>query len=344
MCYFVARRVVVLAVLFAALVAGTILSAQRASSAMVTAATRFVDSLSADQRQRVVLDFASNERFRWHFIPDEMFARQGLPIGAMTGPQRTLAQDLLRAGLSQRGYLTYTEIMKLEAILRAIENGRLARDPEAYVFSVFGTPGAEGTWGWRVEGHHISLNFTVVNGAVASSPSFAGANPAEVRDGARKGLRVLALQEDSARTLLMALDESQRATAIFDARSPRDIVTENMPVAQPLAPVGLSASAMTPRQRELLLQVIDTYASLLADDIAAGRMASIRNAGIENIVFGWAGGTERGEPHYYRIQGPTFLIELDNTQGGGNHIHSVWRDFNGDFGRDLLREHIAASH
>ena len=325
------------------LFAGVLVSAQRATAAMAGAAGRFLAALSPEQRAQAVFAFESDERFRWHFVPG--FPRKGLPIKSMTEPQRKLAHDLLRTGLSQNGYLTYTAIIQLETILRVIENGDgPVRDPELYLFSVFGTPSATGTWGWRVEGHHVSLHFTVVNGTVvASAPSFAGANPAEVRDGAQKGQRTLAAQEDTARALVMALDPSQRSTAVFSTNAPRDIVTGNMGRIEPLAPAGIKASALTAPQREQLMRVIETYASLMADDVAAERMARIQQAGTGNITFGWAGGLARGDRHYYRVQGPTFLIEFDNTQGNGNHVHSVWRDFNGDFGRDLLREHLRAS-
>jgi hypothetical protein len=217
----------------------------------------------------------------------------------------------------------------------------LERDPEKYFFSIFGTPSATDTWGWRVEGHHISLHFTVVNGTlVASSPSFFGSNPAEVREGPKKGLRILGAEEDAARALLQSLDPAQRAKAILDATAPGDMVTMATVDIKPLSPSGLGADAMTAAQRDLLMKLLDVYIGKMAADIAEDRLARVRKAGVEKIGFAWAGETERGKKHYYRIQGPTFLVEYDNTQNDGNHIHSVWRDFNGDFGRDLLREHL----
>jgi hypothetical protein len=263
----------------------------------------------------------------------------------MTEPQRKLAHELLKTGLSDRGYTTYTQIMQLESILKVLENGKgPVRDPENYRFSVFGTPSAKGTWGWRVEFHHISLHFSVVNGtAISSTPSFAGANPAEVKDGPQKGQRTLGALEDTARALVTALDANQRKTAIFNNVALNDIVTENALDINPLTPEGLKASAMTAAQRDMLMKVLDAYAGLMAPDIANDRMTKIKIAGIENLTFAWAGSIERGQKHYYRVQGPTFLIEFDNTQNDGNHVHSVWRDFRGDFGRDLLREHLRTS-
>jgi hypothetical protein len=332
--------------LLCALAAGAIVSAQRASSTMTTAASRFLESLTPEQRKQAVFPFESDERLRFNFIPDEMFPRNGLPFGAMSDPQRKAAHDLLRSGLSARGYETYTAIMALENVLRAIEMGKLARDPDAYRFTIFGTPDPKGTWGWRAEGHHVSLHFSVVNGtATASTPSFAGSNPAEIREGAEKGTRVLGLLEDSGRALVTALDEKQRATAVFAGTALNEIVTTNRLDIDPLSPEGIRAAAMTSSQRDLLMRVIDAYAGLMATDLAAERLAKIKAAGLDQVAFAWAGPLERGARHYYRVQGPTFLIEYDNSQNDGNHVHSIWRDFRGDFGRDLLREHLrAAAH
>ena len=325
---------------------GAIVHAQRTSSsaAMATAAEKFLGSLTPEQRQQATFQFDSAERLRWHFVPQ--FERNGLQLKAMTEPQRKLAQDLLKTGLSDRGYTTYSQIMQLENILKAVEKGSgPTRDPEGYRFSVFGTPSPKGTWGWRVEFHHISLHFDVVNGtAISSTPSFAGANPAEVKDGPQKGQRTLGALEDTARALVTSLDAGQRKTAVFNDVALNDIVTGNALDIKPLSPQGIMVSAMNPSQRDQLMKVLDAYAGLMAADIAADRMAKIKAAGIEKIGFAWAGSIERGQKHYYRVQGPTFLIEFDNTQNNGNHIHSIWRDFNGDFGRDLLREHIKAAH
>jgi hypothetical protein len=282
-----------------------------------------------------------------------MFPRKGLLIRDMTPAQRTLAHDLMKASLSQRGYMTASQIMDLENVLNAIEAAQraagssaeaaraLERNPQKYFFSVFGTPSPKSTWGWRVEGHHVSLHFSVVNGTlVASSPTFFGSNPAEVREGPKKGLRILGAEEDAARALVDALDASQRTTAIIETKAPGDMLTMANVDIKPLSPAGLSAEAMTAPQRDLLMKLIDVYVGYMQADVAAERTAKLKKAGIEKIAFAWAGETERGKKHYYRLQGPTFLVEYDNTQNDGNHIHSVWRDFNGDFGRDLLREHL----
>ncbi len=340
------RRVVVVVCLLAAWGASGAVRAQRSSAAaMAGAASRFLASLSSEQRQTATFPFDAAERLRWNFIPTEVFPRNGLLLKDMTPEQRALAQALLQTGLSQRGYATYTAIIQLEDVLRLIDSERFVRDPVLYRVSVFGTPGSQGAWGWRVEGHHVSLHFTVVNGvAVASTPSFAGTNPAEVRTGAQKGTRILGAQEDAGRALVSALDAAQRATAVVAAVAPGEILTENKLDISPLAPAGIKASALTAPQRERLMAIVDAYAGLMAPEIAAERMARLRAAGADNLTFAWAGPLERGQKHYYRVQGPTFLIEFDNTQNDGNHVHSIWRDFNGDFGRDLLREHLRAAH
>ena len=324
-------------------------SAAKSAAAMTTAAQQWLDGLTPEQRQQAVLAIDNEDRLRWNFIPTNMFPRKGVAIKEMTDAQRKQAHAFLKTGLSQRGYMTASAIMELETILHAIENsggrkGRNVRDPELYFFTVFGTPAAKGTWGWRVEGHHMSLHWTVANNmAVANTPQFFGTNPAEVREeGPKKGLRILGPHEDAARALLNALDDAQKTTAIINAIAPSEIITNNSMKADPLSPSGVPASAMTSAQRDLLLKLIETYTTHMPEDVAAVRTAALRQAGVEKIAFAWAGDTAVGKQHYYRIQGPTFLIEYDNTQNDGNHVHSVWRDFNGDFGRDLLREHVTA--
>ena len=339
-------RLLLLLVLTVVSIVGTMVAAERSASTMASAAEAFLESLTPDQRAQATFTMESDEREKWHFIPTEMFPRNGLTLGEMSDEQRARAHDLLSAGLSQRGYLTTTAVMDLEAVLHEIEQGgRLERNPELYFFSIFGTPSKEGAWAWRVEGHHLSLHFTIVDGsAVGTSPNFFGSNPAQVRSGPKAGFRVLREREDSARALVNALDSAQRAEAVIDSVAPSDILTGAELSVDPLSPVGVKASALSTEQRGLLMGILESYTSIMPDDIASERMASIRESGINDIGFAWAGHTDRGEQHYYRVQGPTFLIEYDNTQGDGNHVHSTWRDFTGDFGRDLLREHLATSH
>jgi hypothetical protein len=308
-----------------------------ATTGMSDAAIALLASLSTEQRSAIHFPFTHAERLNWHFIPRQ---RRGLPLRDMTGAQRDLARALLESGLSPHGSRKVDNIIALELVLRELGQNPRVRDPELYFVSIFGDPSDHRPWGWRFEGHHLSLNFTVVDGApVAWAPAFLGANPAEVRAGSRRGLRALAPEEDLARALVNSLDEDQRARAVVSSRAPPDIITGNARTIDPLEPAGISIADLRPDQVDGLVRLIDEYLSRMAEELAASRRARIEASDLALIGFAWAGSLEAGKPHYYRVQGPTFLIEYDNTQNNANHIHSVWRDFDGDFGRDLLREH-----
>jgi hypothetical protein len=311
--------------------------------AMATAAARLLDSLGPDQRKKASFSLEDAHRVEWFYVPLE---RKGITVKELSPAQRELAFALMKSALSDAGYSKATQIMELDKVLAVMEKNPVRRDPEKYYFSVFGTPTPDGTWGFRVEGHHVSLNFTVVKGRlVATTPEFLGANPAEVRiDGPYKGRRVLHAEEDLGRQLVKSLDDKQRAQAVFDKTAPGDIASRNLPKIDPLAPVGIAFSALAPPQQELLRKLMNEYAARLPAPMAAERLARAEKAGWDKIRFGWAGGLERGQGHYYRIQGPTFLVEYDCTQNDANHIHTVWREYDGDFGRDLLREHYQAAH
>ena len=330
---------------------GWTLDARRDGALMANSASSFLASLTSEQLERGHFAFDNDEeRLYTHFIPPETFERRGVTIGEMDDDQRRAAHDLLRSGLSQRGYMTVQEIMEAEGILQMLEgpDRRFARDPQAYYVTVFGTPSNEGSWGWRWEGHHLSLHFTVVNGDVTvSTPTFLSASPAEVPEGPRRGMRPLGRQEDAGRALLGSLTPEQRRVAVFGEEAPSNIVAGVIsglgalaPEVDPLSPVGISARDLSPVQRQLLMAIVESYVAVMAPDIAALRRAKIQRDGPENITFAWAGGTLRGEISYFRVQGPSFLIEFDHTQGDPNHVHSQWRDFDGDFGRDLIGEHL----
>lgn len=309
---------------------------------MTRAAKHFLASLTAEQRAKTVFRFEDDERMNWHFVPR---ARKGLPLREMSPPQKLLAHALLSAALSRQGYIKATTIMSLEEVLRVLENDSgERRNPEGYYFSIFGEPSEGGTWGFRVEGHHVSQNFTLVKGRAHDAPAFFGANPAEVREGPRKGLRALAAEEDLARTLLSSLDGEQKRVAIVSEKAYADILTSaSRKASLEGQPAGLPASKLSQKQFEHLLSLLEEYVRDLPDDMAGARAAQIKSAG-RNLHFAWAGTEQRGGPHYYRIQAPQFLVEYDNTQNGANHIHTVWRDFKGDFGADLLQQHYRASH
>jgi hypothetical protein len=314
----------------------------RSAAAMAEAANKFLASLSPEQKAKATFNFADENRRDWTFVPRD---RKGVPLKDLNENQRKLAMEFMKSGLGASGYQKATTIISLEPILAQLEgpNRRFPRDPELYYFSIFGTPSAKAPWGWRVEGHHISIHFTIIKGELISNTPLAfGANPAEVRQGERKGLRALAGEEDRGRDLILALDEKQRAVAIFDQKAPNDIFTLAKIKADPLKPEGIPTRELNKQQKALLEKLIDEYLARMPQDVAAERSKKMRDAGFDQIHFAWAGGVNKGDPHYYRVQSQTFLIEYDNTQNNANHIHSVWRDFNGDFGEDLLRAHYQA--
>jgi hypothetical protein len=303
---------------------------------MAAAANSFLAALDSAKRAKANLPFNSAERFNWDFVPRE---RQGVSIKQMSSVERRAALALLRSGLSARGLTKVDAIVGLEEVLFAI-SGSAIRDPELYFFTVFGEPSEKEAWGWRYEGHHVSLNWTVVDGRlVASTPQFLGANPADVRDGPRKGTRALAAEEDLGRALVKSLSADQRRTqAILSIDAPEEILTGSSREAAIREDKGIPYGNLTDKQQGLLLSLIQEYASAQPLAVAQTRLARVR-AELPSIKFAWMGGLEKGQGHYYRIQGSTFLIEYDNTQNGANHIHCVWREFKGDFGKDLLAEH-----
>jgi len=309
---------------------------------MADAARAFLATLTPDQRTKAVLPFNSEERFHWFYTP---VSRKGVPLKELTPAQRQAALALLHAGLSEKGYSKAETIRKLEDLLREIEQGRgPTRDPDLYFFTFFGEPDANGAWGWRYEGHHCSQNWTIVHGkSIGSSPQFFGANPAEVRDGPMKGTRVLSAEEDLGRSLVKSLTAEQRAEAVISTSAPGDILTTNTRAAAIQEDKGVAYSKLTKDQQGTLLALIEEYLSAQPRAQARERLEKIQKAGFDQIKFAWMGGLEKGEGHYYRVQGSTFLIEYDNTQNNANHIHCVWRDFHGDWGEDLLADHYRNS-
>lgn len=315
------------------------LFADRAVEEMKEAALAFLNALDDEQRAVVSFSFGNEERLNWHFIPKD---RKGLALNKMEEEQKALAFALLAAGMSREGQIKALTIMSLEKILQIAEgpNRRFSRDPALYHMSVFGAPSAEGTWGWRFEGHHLSLNYTIVQGRLVSgTPSFYGTNPARVKSGPRKGLRVLSAEEDTARALIQSLNKAQLKKAWIADEAPRDIFTSADRRADPLKHQGLRSTALNWHQKELLMEIIEQYVSRNRSELAQQDLEKIEAAGIENIYFAWMGGLKEGEAHYYSVQGPTFLLEYDNIQNNANHVHATWRDFDNDFGIDVLKRH-----
>jgi len=308
-----------------------------------SAAQRLMKATPAAAQAKLVQPFTDEARSDWHYTPRQ---RAGVAWKDMSAEQQAAATELLRTALTAQGLDKVRAVMALEIALREIES-RSSRDPENYAIAIFGTPGdAQAGWGWRIEGHHLSLHWTLRGDAYVSSlPQFFGANPARApRDfgtQVRAGSRVLGAEEDRGFLLLRSLSPEQRKTAIFDTKPYGDILTRNAAKVSPLEPKGIPFAQLGPEQQALLLSLISTFAEHLNPDLATARLARVRAGGLESVRFGWAGGVEPGAPYYFRIQGAAFLIELDNS--GGNHIHSAWRDFAGDWGRDTLAEHYRES-
>jgi hypothetical protein len=313
-----------------------------ASAEMAAAANDFLGSLTAEQKAQAQFDFASDERENWRFVPIE---RKGLPLKAMQPDQRHLAVALLSTALSNEGLRKVSQIMSLEKILFELENQSPKRDPEKYFVSIFGTPSATGHWGWRYEGHHMSMNITLAKGKVVSlTPTFLGANPGVVKDGPRQGLQVLEEEDTKGIALYKLLTADQQKTATISTEVPNDIFSAEKRSAERLQPDGLPLSAMDPAQQAAAQSVLEEYVRRYRAELADADLAAIQAVAKDKVHFAWIGAAEVGKPHYYRIQGPAFLFEYDNTQNDARHPHAVWREFHGDFGRDVLAEHANAAH
>lgn len=306
------------------------------------AVTEFLGSLTAELRGKSTYPLDSAERFDWAFVPR---SRNGASLLDLDDTQTELLGPLLATALSPEGLLAARDVIKHENILRAEETARgidaTRRDPGLYHTTVFGQPSATATWAWRFEGHHLSLNVTQLPGhAPFIGPVFFGANPATVKTGPRAGTRLLAAEEDLARALMVQLPEDRRKAALIRDRAFADILTGNDREAR-LDFAGLAASEMTAEERQSLRTLIEVYTARFVPGTARDILARMDRAGFGQVRFAWAGGLEAGQPHYYRIHGPTLLIEYDNTQDGANHVHTVFRDLERDFGGDPLRRHLS---
>tara|TARA_R110002095_G_scaffold152237_1_gene131917 strand:+ start:66855 stop:67988 length:1134 start_codon:yes stop_codon:yes gene_type:complete len=331
----------------------------KASSEMASAAKRWLASLTPEQRKQATFKLDDKERTNWHFIPDfaiKPAGRNGLPMTQMTPQQKIFAVTLPATALSHRGYLEVMSIRALEQVLFEQE-GKDHRNPELYYVSIFGKPDAKGTWGWRFEGHHLSVNVTIVDGKKFSvTPSFFGSNPATVKQGPLKGVEVLKLEQQLALNLVKSFNPDQLAIATIDTAAmdqkllAKSVIKEVLTTDDPIADKGLFTykgiqyADLDPKQQKQLLRLVNVYLGRFRPELLKGTnyLGNLRDG--DHLYFAWSGGQKRGEFHYYRIQSKTFLIEFANTQNDANHVHATWRDFDGDFGRDLLKEHFKNHH
>lgn len=304
----------------------------------------FLNSLTKEQRSKAQMPFDHASKSSWHYFPSTMYQRSGIQLNELDADQKNQLFKLLRSFLSESGYNKSMKIIDLENVLAALSGNTEMRDPEKYHAAFYGNPAKDSLWAWSFEGHHLSLNFTVHHQEISAAPRFMGANPATILSGKRKGERTLQREEDLGFDLINSLDKKQQDLAILQEKAFPDIITSNNSKVDPLHPIGIKYEELNLSQRAILLELINEYLSNMPEALATKRMERLKEEELNAIGFAWAGATSPGIGHYYRIQGKTFLVEFDNTQNKANHIHSVWRDFDGDFGRDLIREHYENDH
>ena len=317
-----------------------------AADRMAEACSRWLGSLSPEQKGKATFQYEDGERVFWYYPP---LNRHGLALRDMDEGQRKLAYAIMASGLNNDAYTKATQIIDHEVILGGVEIEQnditFVRDPELYYFTVFGEPGSEKPWAWRAEGHHISLHFSIWDGKVISTtPFFFGANPSEVRKGPQKGMRILGEREDLAFELMNSLDSAQRSKAVIYDSAPLDILTYNSSKVSLPREEGLPGSRMSGTQKEMLMGLVTEYVSQVSSDVAQEKLASLREEGLDKLHLAWGGPIQMGTPHYYRLHGGNFVVEFDNRQDGSNHIHSVWRDVENDFAIDVMREHLLLYH
>lgn len=307
-------------------------------------AVDFIQSLNAEQKKKVLFPFYRLSGHSWHFFPASQSKPDGFAMKDLDENQKQKLLALLQAYLSTKGYAKTKNIMDLEYVLKELNPTQTSRIPENYFVAIYGTPHTDSAWGWSFHGHHVALNFTVVKNKIAFAPFFFGTNPAEIKEGPKKGTRVIKEEEEIAFELVNSFSKEQLQKAMIQQKAFDEIITLNATRVEALPQTGICITELTSPQKSILNKLIGAYLSAMPPQLAAMRINKMEKEDLNAIYFGWAGATKKGEGHYYRIQGKTFLIEFDNTQTNANHIHTVWREFNGDFGRDLLTEHHKTAH
>lgn len=312
-----------------------------ATAEMTNAATVFLASLDESQSKGARFEFKASERENWHFVP--MDDRKGVRLDALKPHQQHLAFGLLGTGLSQKGLLTATQIMTLEQILQNRGEDAERRNPEKYHIAIFGEPSEKEVWGWRFEGHHLSLNFSLLGDKVVGMPAFFGTNPAELKKGPLKGMRPLGEIEDAARDFAVELVKAEKSP-VFSEEAPKEILTAQDSTAKGQKVQGISSDKLTGEEIKKLMGIVHSVASFQRKELSNEALHMINTVQRKKLHFAWAGSLERGEGHYFRIQGVDFIIEYANTQNDANHAHLVWRDLKNDFARDALKKHYESGH
>jgi hypothetical protein len=318
-------------------------AAPQVSQEMARAALAWLAKLDQRQQREAQLEWTSRQREGWHYVPR---SRPGVALGAMNATQTTAAWDLLGSLLSARGMAQVKGQLTIEGILGELSGSPSFRDPDNYALVIFGDPAGNGPWAWRFEGHHLSISVLVAPGhGAAVTPVFFGANPARVPERhAHAGFRLVGAEEDAAFTLIQSLEGPIRTQAVLADRSLGDIVSGPGRELSLKRYEGIALARLNEAQRGGIMRIFELYAGTMREEIAAPALAKVREAGVEALHFAWAGSLARGRPHYFRVHGPTALVEYDNTRDGANHVHSVWIDPQGLFGRDLLKTHYQGAH
>lgn len=310
----------------------------------------FLNSLSDEIKAKTLFTLEDTERFNMNYVP---IPRAGATFHDFDDTQKKAALELLRASLSEEGFRKSQEIIELEKVLRIIENddndkmpdGRPRRDPLNYHFCIFGKPSKDQPWGWRFEGHHLSLNFTSTNGIISSStPTFFGTNPGIVRSTEYKGKEVLKKEAQLGFSLLHSMTQEQLKTVVFTDVAPHDIITTTKRKVEQLESLGIAYRDLSKNQKKIFMELLELYINNYEHGFAEGFRDKITKAGIDNLKFAWAGSLQPGKGHYFRLQGPSLLIEYDNTQNNANHVHTVVRDLTNDYGEDALKSHYEKEH
>lgn len=309
---------------------------------MTNVAKKFLGPISKSDQSKFVLKFDDPTRRAWHKTRPQ---RTGLEFRDMSQEQHELCDELLKLSLSRAGYHNVVRILALNSPLKRdpkLPQTTPVLDPERYCFNIYGTPDSTGTWGWSLDGHHLSLNFVIQDNLVTSdTPTFWGADhsvtnvlkPNEVEAGERK----LTDAERLAYIFVTELDSPLRIKANIANTSPEDVRTDAKPLPPQSVPQGIPSTLLTVPQKTRLMTILDMYNSAMAAPIAAARMNEIKAAGLDQIFFAWAGVSEPGGPRYYRIQGPTFVLEIvdvqaDTERNTALHMHAMWRSLKHDFG------------
>lgn len=314
---------------------------------IVNAASDFLKLLDKSQLEKINYAYESDERSNWYFVPK---ARNGLMLKEMNDSQKEAAMNLLKASLGQQGQEKAIAIIQLEIILKELEKAPPESDyrsPVKYYFTIFGTPDAKKLWGWRIEGHHISLNFSSESGKIVSAtPLFFGSNPGIVPSGEKKGYQILKDEANFGFELLNSFSPEQLQKVILSEKAPGEIISSNKRKVEAMAKEGITFAEMSSAQQKIFLRLLSVYIKNYPLGFSNELMQKIEKAGLNQLTFVWAGGKKYGESNgqYYRIQNDVILIEYDNTQNNANHIHTVTRDLTNDFGEDILKKHYELEH